>query len=281
MSDQLRHVALRSGERVPALGQGTWHMGEDRRRADAEAAALRLGIDLGMTLIDTAEMYGSGGAEEVIARAARGLRDQLFIVSKVYPHNASRAGVVAACERSLKRLATDRIDLYLLHWRGSIPLADTLEGFQRLERDGKIRHYGVSNFDRGDMAEWLALEGGGGVAADQVLYNLARRGPEWDLIPWCREYRVAIMAYTPLGTGTMLGDPTLAEISRLRGATPAQVALAWLLRQENMIVIPKASRLEHVRENHGALDLKLADEDLTALDRAFPSPKGRSPLDML
>ena len=281
MSDQLRHVALRSGERVPALGQGTWHMGEDRRRADAEAAALRLGIDLGMTLIDTAEMYGSGGAEEVIARAARGLRDQLFIVSKVYPHNASRAGVVAACERSLKRLATDRIDLYLLHWRGSIPLAATLEGFQRLERDGKIRHYGVSNFDRGDMAEWLALEGGGGVAADQVLYNLARRGPEWDLIPWCREYRVAIMAYTPLGTGTMLGDPTLAEISRLRGATPAQVALAWLLRQENMIVIPKASRLEHVRENHGALDLKLADEDLTALDRAFPSPKGRSPLDML
>jgi len=281
MSDQLRHVALRSGERVPALGQGTWHMGEDRRRADADAAALRLGIDLGMTLIDTAEMYGSGGAEEVIARAARGLRDQLFIVSKVYPHNASRAGVVAACERSLKRLATDRIDLYLLHWRGSIPLADTLEGFQRLERDGKIRHYGVSNFDRGDMAEWLALEGGGGVAADQVLYNLARRGPEWDLIPWCREYRVAIMAYTPLGTGTMLGDPTLAEISRLRGATPAQVALAWLLRQENMIVITKASRLEHVRENHGALDLKLADEDLTALDRAFPSPKGRSPLDML
>jgi diketogulonate reductase-like aldo/keto reductase len=281
MSDQLRYVALRSGERVPALGQGTWHMGEDRRRADAEAAALRLGIDLGMTLIDTAEMYGSGGAEEVIARAARGLRDQLFIVSKLYPHNASRAGVVAACERSLKRLGTDRIDLYLLHWRGSIPLADTLEGFQRLERDGKIRHYGVSNFDRGDMAEWLALEGGGAVAADQVLYNLARRGPERDLIPWCREHRVAIMAYTPLGTGTMLGNPTLAQISRQHGATPAQVALAWLLRQENIIVIPKASRLEHVRENQGALDLKLADEDLTALDRAFPPPKGTSPLDML
>ena len=187
MSEQLRAVTLRSGEQVPALGQGTWYMGEDRRRAAEEAAALRLGIDLGMTLIDTAEMYGSGGAEEVVALAAEGMRDQLFIVSKVYPHNASRAGVVAACERSLKRLATDRIDLYLLHWRGSIPLAETLEGFQRLERDGKIRHHGVSNFDRADMAEWVGLSGGETVAADQVLYNLSRRGPEWDLLPWCRE----------------------------------------------------------------------------------------------
>ena len=281
MSEQLRSVTLRNGERVPALGQGTWHMGEDCRRAAEEAASVRLGIDLGMTLIDTAEMYGSGGAEEVVARAAEGLRDSLFIVSKVYPHNASRTGVVAACERSLKRLATDRIDLYLLHWRGSIPLAETLEGFQRLQRDGKIRHHGVSNFDRADMAEWAALQGGDTVAADQVLYNLTRRGPEWDLAPWCRERQVAMMAYTPLGTGGMLGNPALAEIARHRGATPAQIALAWLLRQEGVIVIPKAARLEHVRDNRGALDVALTEEDLAALDRAFPPPKGKRSLGML
>src|SRR6266576_829478 len=191
MTAELPTVTLPGGERVPALGQGTWHMGEERRRAADEAAAVRLGIELGMTLIDTAEMYGSGGAEEMVARAAQGVRDDLFIVSKVYPHNASRAGVVAACERSLKRLATDRIDLYLLHWRGSIPLAETLEGFLRLERDGKIRHHGVSNFDSADMEEWAALQGGNTVAANQVLYNLSRRGPEWDLVPWCREHRVA------------------------------------------------------------------------------------------
>ena len=281
MSEQLRAVTLRSGEQVPALGQGTWYMGEDRRRASEEAAALRLGIDLGMTLIDTAEMYGSGGAEEVVARAAEGMRDRLFIVSKVYPHNASRAGVVAACERSLKRLATDRIDLYLLHWRGSIPLAETLEGFQRLERDGKIRHHGVSNFDLNDMKEWVGLAGGESVAANQVLYNLSRRGPEFELIPWCRERRVAIMAYTPLGQGSMLGNRGLTEIARRREATPAQIALAWLLRQDGTIVIPKATRPEHVRENRGALDVALAEEDLAALDRAFPPSKGRSALGML
>ena len=281
MTEELPYVTLRSGERVPALGQGTWHMGEDRRRAADEAAAVRLGIDLGMTLIDTAEMYGSGGAEEVVAGAAEGVRDRLFIVSKVYPHNASRAGVVAACERSLKRLATDRIDLYLLHWRGSVPLAETLEGFQRLERDGKIRYHGVSNFDRADMAEWTRLVGSNSVAADQVLYNLSRRGPEWDLVPWCREHQVAIMAYTPLGQGQMLGNPALAEIARRRDATPAQIALAWLLRQDGTIVIPKASRLEHVRENRGALEVALTEEDMAALDRAFPPPKRKSPLGML
>jgi diketogulonate reductase-like aldo/keto reductase len=281
MMEALQFVTLRSGERVPALGQGTWHMGENRRHAADEAAALRLGIDLGMTLIDTAEMYGSGGAEEVVARAANGLRDSLFIASKVYPHNASRAGVVAACERSLKRLATDRIDLYLLHWRGSIPLAETLEGFLRLERDGKIRHHGVSNFDRADMAEWAALKGGDTVAADQVLYNLARRGPEGDLVRWCREHQVAVMAYTPLGSGGMLRNTVLGEIARRLGATPAQIALAWLLRRKSTIVIPKASRPEHVRENRGALDVQLTTEDLAALDRAFPPPKGNSSLGIL
>src|SRR5262245_22101786 len=281
MNQTVRSVTLHDGERVPALGQGTWHMGEDRRRAAEEAKTIRLGINLGMTLIDTAEMYGDGGAEEVIARAAEGIRDSLFIVGKVYPHNGSRAGVVAACERSLKGLATGRSDLYLLHWRGSVPLAETLEGFQRLERDGKIRYHGVSNFDRADMAEWAALQGGDTVAANQVLYNLSRRGPEWDLVPWCREQRVAIMAYTPLGQGRMLGTPVLAEIGRRRNATAAQIALAWLLRQEDTIVIPKASRAEHVRENRGALDVALTEEDLAALDRAFPPLEGKTRLGML
>src|SRR3954453_15865062 len=281
MIEGLQFVTLRSGERVPALGQGTWHMGENRRHAADEAAALRLGIDLGMTLIDTAEMYGSGGAEEVVARAANGLRDNLFIVSKVYPHNASRAGVVAACERSLKRLATDRIDLYLLHWRGSIPLAETLEGFLRLQRDGKIRHHGVSNFDLDDMQEWVALAGGETVAANQILYNLQRRGPEWKLIPWCRERRIAIMAYTPLGQGRMLQHKALGEIASRHGATAAQVALAWLLKQDGTMVIPKATRPEHVRENRGALDLRLTADDVAALDRAFPPPKGPTALGML
>ena len=281
MTREFPMVTLPGGERVPALGQGTWHMGENRRRADEEAAAVRLGIELGMTLIDTAEMYGNGGAEEMVARAAEGVRDDLFIVSKVYPHNASRAGVIAACERSLERLRTDRIDLYLLHWRGSIPLTETIAGFERLLREGKIRHYGVSNFDRADMAEWAALKGGETVAADQVLYNLSRRGPEWDLLPWCRERGIAVMAYTPLGQGSLLHDRTLAEIAHRRNATPAQVALAWLLRQEGVIVIPKAARLEHVRDNRGALDVALTEEDLAALDRAFPPPKGKRSLGML
>jgi diketogulonate reductase-like aldo/keto reductase len=281
MTAELPIVTLLGGERVPALGQGTWHMGETRGRMADEAAAVRLGIELGMTLIDTAEMYGNGGAEEMVASAAEGLRDDLFIVSKVYPHNASRIGVIAACERSLARLSTDRIDLYLLHWRGSIPLAETLAGFEQLRRDGKIRHYGVSNFDRADMAEWAALRGGENVAADQVLYNLSRRGPEWDLVPWCRDRGIAIMAYTPLGQGSLLRDRTLAEVARRRNTTPAQVALAWLLRQQGMIVIPKAARLEHVRDNRGALDVVLTEEDLASLDRAFPPPKAKSSLGML
>jgi diketogulonate reductase-like aldo/keto reductase len=273
MTEALPTVALPGGERVPALGQGTWHMGEDRRRAAAEAAALRLGIELGMTLIDTAEMYGSGGAEAVVREAAQGCRDALFIVSKVLPSNASRAGTVAACERSLKRLGTDRIDLYLLHWRGSVRLAETLEGFLRLARDGKIRHHGVSNFDRRDLEEWRALAGGSPVAADQVLYNLATRGVERDLVPWCREHGLAIMAYTLLGHGRMLAEPSLVDLARRHGATPAQVALAWLLRRAGTIVIPKAARPEHVRENRGAADVALSADDLAAIDRAFPAPR--------
>ncbi|HZU87661.1 MAG TPA: aldo/keto reductase [Stellaceae bacterium] len=281
MTEGVPTVTLPGGERVPALGQGTWHMGENRRNAAAEAEALRLGIDLGMTLIDTAELYGGGAAEEIVAEAARGRRDQLFIVSKVMPHNASRAGVAAACEKSLKRLATDRIDLYLLHWRGAIPFAETLAGFEELRRAGKIRYHGVSNLDRRDLEEWVGLPGGAAVATDQILYNLSHRGPEWDLIPWCRERQITIMAYTPLGQGSMLRDRTLGDIARRHGATPAQIALAWLLRREGTIVIPKAARQDHVRENRGALDVALDEGDLAALDRAFPPPRGRTPLGML
>ena len=281
MTETLPQVTLPSGEQVPAFGQGTWHMGEDRRRAADETAALRLGIELGLTLIDTAEMYGNGRAEEIVAEAMGGERDRLFIVSKVSPYNASQKGVVEACERSLRRLKTDRIDLYLLHWRGSVPLADTLAGFARLQRDGKIRHHGVSNFDLNDMKEWVGLAGGDGVAANQILYNLSRRGPEFELIPWCRERRVAIMAYTPLEQGRMLHHKGLGEVAARHGATPAQVALAWLLRQDGMIVIPKATQAEHVRENRAALDLRLTADDLAVLDRAFPPPKGRSALGML
>jgi diketogulonate reductase-like aldo/keto reductase len=282
MSGDLPSVTLPDGEQVPALGLGTWHMGDDRHRAAAEEAAVRLGVELGMALIDTAEMYGGGVAEEIVGRAVKGRRDELFIVSKVLPYNASQKGVAEACERSLKRLQTDRIDLYLLHWRGSHPLAETMAGFERLLRDGKIRHHGVSNFAADDMQQWAALRGGDGVAANQILYNLARRGPEWEVIPWCRRRRIAIMAYTPLEQGRFLGNRALREVAdRHAGATPAQVALAWLLRQDGMIVIPKATQPEHVRDNRGAIDLKLTDADLATLDAAFPPPKGKTPLGML
>ncbi|HVH76691.1 MAG TPA: aldo/keto reductase [Stellaceae bacterium] len=278
---ELPTVTLPGGERVPALGQGTWHMGESRRRAEDEAKAVRLGIDLGMTLIDTAELYGNGGAEEMLAPAIKGVRDKLFIVSKVLPYNASKKGTIAACEKSLKRLQTDRIDLYLLHWRGSAPFAETLGAFLELQRMGKIRHHGVSNLDRAEIAEWASLPGGDNLVTDQVLYNLSRRGPEWDLIPWCRERHIPVMAYTPLGQGSLLRNPALAEIARRHGGSPAQVALAWLLAQEQTIVIPKATSLEHVRDNRAALDLTLTQEDFAALDRAFPPPKGRTALGMI
>jgi diketogulonate reductase-like aldo/keto reductase len=281
MTETQPSVTLPNGEAVPAFGQGTWHMGEDRRRAAAEEAALKLGIELGINLIDTAEMYGNGVAEEIVARATAGLRERLFIVSKVLPYNASQKGVIEACERSLKRLKTDCIDLYLLHWRGSVPLAETIAGFARLQRDGKIRHHGVSNFGTEDMQEWVGLSGGETIAANQILYNLSRRGPEFELIPWCRERRVAIMAYTPLEQGRMLGNRALNEVAARHRASPAQVALAWLLRQDGMIVIPKATQPEHVRDNRGALDLALSADDLAALDRAFPPPKARSALGML
>ena len=274
-------VTLPNGETMPAYGQGTWHMGENRLHFADEVAALKFGIELGIPLIDTAEMYGNGVAEEIVAEATKGRRDELFIVSKVLPYNASQRGTIEACERSLKRLKTDRIDLYLLHWRGSHPFAETLAAFERLRKQGKIRHHGVSNFDRADLEEWVRVPGGANVATNQILYNLTRRGPEFDVIPWCRERNIPIMAYSPIEQGRMLGHKALADVAARHGATPAQIALAWLLRQDGMIVIPKASRKEHVREDFGALDVKLTDTDLADLDRAFPPPKRKTALGML
>jgi diketogulonate reductase-like aldo/keto reductase len=277
----IRSTKLRSGEAVPALGQGTWGMGEYAPRRAAEVAALRAGLDLGMRLIDTAEMYGDGEAEVVVGEAIAGRRDEVFIVGKVLPSNATRQGTVAACERSLERLDTDRIDLYLLHWRGGTPLAETLEAFTSLQAAGKIRLWGVSNFDVLDMKELLALPGGREVETNQVLYNPTRRGIEFDLLPMCRERSIPVMAYSPIEQGRLLGKRELRDIAARHQATPAQVALAWVLRHNDMIAIPKASNPDHVRENRAALDLKLTPEDLAALDKAFPPPTRPQPLEML
>jgi len=256
-------------------------MGERPRRRKEEIAALRTGLDLGMTLIDTAEMYADGGAEELVAEAIAGRRDEVFLVTKVLPSNATRRGTVAACERSLQRLQTDRIDLYLLHWREETPLEEALEGFERLSRAGKIRYWGVSNFDVADMEEVVVLPGGAEVAADQVLYNLSRRGIEHDLLPWCRRRRIPIMAYSPIEEGRLVRHRALKTVATRHDATPGQVALAWVLRQDGDIAIPKAGTPEHVRENRAALDLRLSKEDLVALDRAFPPPTEPTPLEVI
>lgn len=277
----MRTVTLPSGEQVPALGQGTWFMGEAPRRQAEEVAALREGIELGMSLIDTAEMYGDGGAEEVVGDAIEGRRDRVFLVSKVYPHNAGRRGAIVACERSLKRMKTECIDLYLLHWRGQVPLAETVEAFQALQRDGKIRHWGVSNLDVHDMQELLDEPGGDKVAVNQVLYNLTRRGIEYDLQPLLRERNIPIMAYSPIEQGRLLKAPALRSIAQRHNATAAQIALVWLLRQEGLIAIPKAATLAHVKENHAALAIRLTADDLAELDRAFPPPDQATPLEML
>jgi diketogulonate reductase-like aldo/keto reductase len=274
-------VTLPSGETVPQLGQGTWRMGETRRAFDEEVAALKLGLDLGMTLIDTAELYGEGGAEEVVAEAVKGRRDDCFIVSKVKPENSSRAGTIAACERSLKRLKTDRVDLYLLHWRGRPRLEETLAGFMALRDKGAIRYFGVSNFDVEDMEELFALPGGDACASNQVVYNLRRRGIEYGLVPWSREHRMPIMAYSPIEQGRLGSNRALTAIATRHEATPAQIALAWVLRQRDMMVIPKASNATHVRENRAAIDIDLTETDLAELDRAFPPPTGARPLEVL
>jgi diketogulonate reductase-like aldo/keto reductase len=277
----LPSVSLPDGTSVPALGLGTWTMGEHRARAAAETAALSLGLDLGMTLVDTAEMYGDGGAEEIVARALAGRRDGVFVVSKVYPHNAGRKSAISACERSLKRLGTDRLDLYLLHWRGRVPLGETVEAFERLRAEGKILRWGVSNFDTADMRELFALAEGARCATNQVLYHLGERGIEWELLPWMRERRIPVMAYSPLGQGSLLRNRRLAAIARGLGATPAQLALRWVLRARGVITIPCSADLAHVRANRDALSLPLDPATLDAIDAAFPPPTGPSPLAMI
>lgn len=275
------HLTLPAGLPMPRFGLGTWRMGEQRSQRQAETAALEHGLARGITLIDTAEMYGAGVAEEIVGDAIAGKRDGLFIVSKVLPENASRRGTLAACERSLRRLRIDCIDLYLLHWRGSVPLEDTIDAFETLRASGKIRHWGVSNLDLGDMQELARVPHGDAVQTNQVLYNLTRRGIEFDLQPWCRERRIPLMAYSPIEQGRLLGHPALTKIAANHGVSPAQVALAWLLRQEDVIVIPKSSHPAHIDDNLAALDLALTPDDLAALDRAFPPPRRATPLDML
>lgn len=277
----MKTVRLSSGEQVLALGQGTWYMGEDRSARKAEVAALQLALDLGLTLIDTAEMYAEGGAEQVVGEALVGRRELAFLVSKVYPHNASRQGVVAACERSLKRLKTDHIDLYLLHWRGQYPLAETVEAFEALQRAGKIRYWGVSNLDLADMQELRGVPGGQACAANQLLYNLGRRGIEWDLLPWLRQQGVATMAYSPIEQGRLLRHKGLQDFARRHGMTAGQAALAWLLAQEAVIAIPKSVQLGRVRENAAAREITLDPAQLAELDRLFAPPTGPSPLQML
>jgi diketogulonate reductase-like aldo/keto reductase len=284
MSDKpetaIHSIELASGEKLPALGQGTWYFGEDRQLRSAEVTALQLGLDLGMSLIDTAEMYGNGGAERVVGEAIQGRRDSVFLVSKVLPQHADVRGTIAACEASLRRLQTDRIDLYLLHWRGGTPLEQTLQAFGKLRREGKIRYWGVSNFDVADMDECVTLADGNAVTTNQVLYNLARRGIEWDLLPWCKARRISAMAYSPIEQGRLLRDPTLRVIAARHCATPAQIALAWALRA-GVMVIPRARTLEHVRENRACVGIALTDQDLTELDRAFQPPTAKQSLEMI
>jgi diketogulonate reductase-like aldo/keto reductase len=277
----MKTVTLPSGERVPGLGQGTWNMGDRAETRAEEIAALRLGLDQGLTLIDTAEMYGNGSSEKLVAEALAGRRDEAFLVSKVLPQNATLRGTVAACEKSLKRLATDRIDLYLLHWRGTAPFADTLEAFVKLQAAGKILHYGVSNLDLADMAELHCLDGGSGIATNQILYNLSRRGIEWDLLPWLREKRIPLMAYSPLEQAQLSRHPGLMAFGKKHGLTASQAALAWLLAKDDVIAIPKSGHRERLKENLGALEVTFSKDQFDELDALFPPPRGPQPLEML
>lgn len=277
----IKTVELPCGERVPAFGMGTWKMGEDPAAREEELATLRLGIDLGATLIDTAEMYGNGQSEKLVGEAIQGRRDEVFLVSKVLPQNASRKRMVSACDASLKRLGTDHIDLYLLHWRGDVPLAETVETFMTLQSKGKIRRYGVSNFDLSDVQELWAEGSGADVQTNQVLYNLSRRGIEWDLLPWLHEHRVPVMAYSPIEEARLLRHEGLIDFAHNHKMSPAQAALAWLLTRHDVIVIPKTSRRERLRQNMDALEIHFDKQQLAELDRIFPPPNGPRPLEMI
>jgi diketogulonate reductase-like aldo/keto reductase len=277
----MKTVALPTGERVPALGQGTWNMGDHPAARAEELAALRLGLDHGLTLIDTAEMYGDGRSETLVGEAIAGRRDEAFLVSKVLPGNATRRGTIAACERSLARLGTDRIDLYLLHWRGSVPFSETLEALVKLRADGKIRHYGVSNLELGDLQAFSRLKGGDGVATNQLLYNLSRRGIEWDLLPWLRARRIPVMAYSPLEQARLVKHKGLVAFAKSHAMTAAQAALAWLLAQDDVIVIPKCGNAARLRDNIGALGIELSPGQRAELDAIFPPPMEAQALEML
>jgi diketogulonate reductase-like aldo/keto reductase len=280
MSD-IAQVSMKDGRSMPTLGLGTWRIGERKGARAAEIDALRLGITLGMSLVDTAEMYGDGGAEEVVGEAIAGQRDGVFLVSKVYPHNATRRGVVSACKRSLARLRVHQLDLYLLHWRGDVPVADTVAGFESLREQGLIRAWGVSNFDLDDMQALMKVPGGNGCAANQVLYHLGRRGIEFDLLPWCRERGIAVMAYSPVDQGRLPRNSALQRLATAQRTSAAQLAIAWLLAQTGVVVIPKAADAAHVRDNRAAADLRLDEATLEAIDRAFPPPRRATPLAML
>ncbi|MEX2201993.1 MAG: aldo/keto reductase [Dongiaceae bacterium] len=269
----MRTVKLKSGQQMPVFGLGTWRMGERAGARKDEVAVLQHGLERGITLIDTAEMYGEGGAEEVVGEAIAGRRDDIFIVSKVYPQNAGREAMRKSCENSLKRLRTDRLDVYLLHWRGGVPLKETVEGFEALRTAGKIRSWGVSNLGVEDMEELATISDGNNCVANQVLYNLEERGLEFDLLPLCRKIVVPLMAYSPLFQGDLKGKKALAEVAKRHGKSSAQIALAWLLRHPDVVVIPKTSKTERVDENLAAIDIKLSAEDLATLDRDFPPPK--------
>ncbi len=273
-------VAFPGGGAIPVLGEGTWGMAEKPKNRADEIAALRTAVDLGMTVIDTAEMYGGGEAEELVAEALGDRRREIFVISKVMPQHATKRGTVAACEASLRRLKTDHLDMYLLHWRGTVPLDQTLEAFNALQRQGKIRYWGVSNFDIADMTELVSLTEASAVAINQVLYNLMRRGIEFDLIPWCRSRGIPIMAYSPLEQGRLLTNRTVKAIASRLDATAAQVALAWVVKQ-GVAAIPKAARFEHVRENREAIGIRLSEDDLAALDEAFPPPTHKTSLEMI
>jgi len=279
---EIPHVALPDGLSVPALGQGTWNMGEDAKLAAAEARVLRAGIELGLTLIDTAEMYGRGASERVVGQAIAGLREQVFLVSKILPQNASQAGIPRHCEASLRRLGTEIIDLYLLHWQGPHPLEATVAAFEALKAAGKIRYWGVSNFDADNMVEVMSYPGGRNCSTDQVLYHPGQRGIEFDLLPWARAQKMPVMAYSPLGQGgKLLRSPALRAVARRHDASPAQIALAWALRDGNVIAIPKAADTAHLRENAAAVQIRLSAQDLAEIDDAFPPPRRRQALAMI
>nr|WP_320142001.1 aldo/keto reductase [uncultured Cohaesibacter sp.] len=277
----MKTVTFAQKDEVPALGQGSWYMGDEPSRKADEIASLRRGVELGMTLIDTAEMYGSGKSERVVGEAIAPMRDDVFLVSKVLPFNASHEGTIEACEASLSRLGTDRLDLYLLHWPGPHPLEETIAAFEALQKAGKIRHWGVSNFDLNDMTELMSSQGGDQVATNQVLYNLTRRGIEWDLLPQAREDGFPIMAYSPIEQARLLSKPDLASLASDLSLTPAQLALAWVIRKSGLVAIPKAGTVAHVEENAHALEIDLSDETLTELDRLFPPPTRATSLAIL